>query len=135
MKKHLIAAGVSGVVLLAFAFGCLLLLPRLAPSLAEEYFGPIFSNDPSRNLLFFIQPFVLALGISWFWTRFKGSFRGIWMLNGLELGLVYVAMATLPAMMLIFSAISISLSTVLTWLVYGFLQATISGEIAARLDP
>lgn len=135
MKKHLIAASVSGVVLLAFAFVCLLLLPRLAPALAEEYFGPIFTNAPSRNMLFFIQPFVLALGISWFYTKFKGSFRGTWMLKGLEMGVVYVAIATLPAMMLIFSAISISLSTVLTWLLYGFLQATIAGEIDARLNP
>lgn len=135
MKKHLLAAGVSGIVLLVFAYACLLLMPVLLPSLVEDYFSPAFVNEESRNLLYFVQPFILALGLSWFWNRFKGSFKGNWVLKGVELGLVYVAIATLPAMILVYSAIDISLQTVLTWLAYGFLQAFIVGEISARIDP
>jgi hypothetical protein len=48
---------------------------------------------------------------------------------------VYALIATLPAMILLFSAIDIPLKTVGTWFLYGFMQAFIVGEISARIDP
>ncbi|MCU0396294.1 MAG: hypothetical protein MUF29_10315, partial [Chitinophagaceae bacterium] len=83
----------------------------------------------------FVQPVVLAFALSWFWTRFKDSFAGNWMLKGLELGLVYVLIASLPAMILIYSWMNVSVATIGSWLLYSFAQATIAGEISARIDP
>jgi hypothetical protein len=134
MKKHLIAATVSSIVLVLFAYLCLIIMPNLPESFVEDYFSPSFVNDENRNLLYFVQPIVLAFGLSWFWTRFKGSFAGNWVLKGLELGVVYVLIASLPAMILLYSAIDVSATTVGTWLLYSFAQATIAGEISARID-
>ena len=135
MKKHLIAASVSSIVLVLFAYLCLIIMPNLPESIVEDYFKPSFTNDENRNLLYFIQPIVLAFALSWFWTRFKESFAGNWMLKGLELGLVYALIASLPAMILLYSAIDVTAVTVGTWLLYSFAQATIAGEISARIDP
>lgn len=135
MKKHLIAASVTSVVLVVFAYFCLRLMPILLPTMVEDYFSPAFVNDATRNALYFVQPVVLAFGLSWFWTRFKDSFAGNWALKGLELGVVYVLIATIPAMILLYSAINVSAQTVGTWMLYGFLQASIAGEISARIDP
>jgi hypothetical protein len=135
MKKHLIAAAVTSIVLLVFAYLCLLIMPKLPESMLEDYFSPAFVNDENRNLFYFVQPVVLAFALSWFWTRFKDSFAGNWALKGLELGVVYVLVASLPAMILLFSAINVSATTVGTWLLYSFAQATIAGEISARIDP
>lgn len=135
MKKHLIAAAISSIALLVFAFLCLFIMPKLPESMLEDYFKPAFVNDESRNLFYFVQPVVLAFALSWFWTRFKDSFAGNWMLKGLELGVVYALIASLPAMILLFSAIDVSMATIGTWLLYSFAQATIAGEISARIDP
>jgi hypothetical protein len=135
MKKHLIAAAVSSIVLLVFAYLCLMIMPNLPESMVEDYFSPSFVNDESRNLFYFVQPVVLAFALSWFWTRFKDSFAGNWMLKGLELGLVYVLIASLPAMILIYSWMNVSVATIGSWLLYSFAQATIAGEISARIDP
>ncbi|QGW27798.1 hypothetical protein [Phnomibacter ginsenosidimutans] len=135
MKKHLIAATVSSIALVLFAYLCLIIMPNLPESIVEDYFSPSFVNDESRNLLYFVQPIVLSFALSWFWTRFKDSFAGNWMLKGLELGLVYALIASLPAMILLYSAIDVTAMTVGTWLLYSFAQATIAGEISARIDP
>jgi hypothetical protein len=135
MKKHLIAAAVTSIVLLVFAYLCLLIMPKLPDAMLEDYFSPAFVNDENRNLFYFVQPVVLAFALSWFWTRFKESFAGNWALKGLELGVVYVLVASLPAMILLFSAINVSAATIGTWLLYNFAQATIVGEISARIDP
>lgn len=135
MKKHLIAATVSSIALVLFAYLCLIIMPNLPSSVVEDYFSPSFVNDESRNLLYFVQPIVLAFALSWFWTRFKESFAGNWMLKGLELGVVYALIASLPAMILLYSAIDVTAMTVATWLLYSFAQATIAGEISARIDP
>jgi hypothetical protein len=46
---------------------------------------------------------------------------------------VYLIIATLPIMVLLFSAIDVSLTVIGTWLLYGFLQGTIAGLIFARM--
>lgn len=135
MKKHLIAAVITSIVLVIFAYVCLIIMPKLPSSLVEDYFKPSFVNDENRNMLYFVQPVVLGFALSWFWTRFKDSFAGNWVLKGLELGMVYAVIASLPAMILLFSAIDVSAATVGTWLLYSFAQATIAGEISARIDP
>jgi hypothetical protein len=76
---------------------------------------------------------VLAFALAWFWNRFKDLFVGNLFFRGLEFGFVYAIIATIPIMVLIFSAIDVSLAVIGSWVLYGFLQGTIAGLIFARL--
>lgn len=133
MKKVLTSGGVAGVALLAFAYLCLKLMPVILPYIAEEYYNPIFVDDASRNVWYFVHPIVLAFALAWFWNRFKDLFKGNMLFRGLEFGLVYAIVATLPIMVLIFSAINVSVAVIGTWLLYGFFQGVIAGLVFARM--
>jgi hypothetical protein len=133
MNKVLTSGLVASIVLLAFAYLCLQLTPILFPAVALEYFNPVFVDDESRQIFYFVHPVILSFALAWFWNRFKGLFVGNLFFRGLEFGFVYVIIATLPIMVLIFSALDISLAIIATWLVYGFFQATFAGLIFARM--
>lgn len=135
MKNVLVPGLIAGVVLLAISFAMLYGGIRMFPGLADEYYNPVFASESNRNFLFFIHPFVLGLALAWFWERFKGQFAGGQLIRGIELGFVYTIVATLPAMWITFSAINISLTMVLTWLLYGFIQATVAGLVFAKMNP
>ena len=134
-KRILIPGLIAGVVLLALSFAMLFGAVKLFPNVAVEYYNPVFRSGDERNILFFIHPFILSLALAWFWDRFKGLFTGSLLVRDLELGLVYTLVATLPAMWITFSAIDVSLTMVLTWLLYGFIQAAVAGLIFARMNP
>jgi hypothetical protein len=133
MNKILSSGMVAAVALLLLAFASIKLLPVILPAAAEEYYKPVFINDETRNLFYFVHPVVLAFALAWFWNRFKGVLSGSWLLKGLEMGFIYLIVATVPAMIIIFSAIDVSISTIFTWLLYGFVQGTIAGFIFARM--
>lgn len=133
MNKILTSGLVAALLLLAFAYLSLMLMPILLPYLAEEYYKPVFVNDETRNLLYFVHPVVLAFALAWFWNRFKDVFVGNLFFRGLEFGFVYAIIATIPIMVLIFSAIDVSLGVIGSWILYGFLQGTIAGLVFARL--
>ncbi|HMQ60047.1 MAG TPA: hypothetical protein PKE06_05220 [Flavilitoribacter sp.] len=135
MKKIITTGLITGVVLLVLGFGMVYLTVLAFPGLAEQYYNPVFRTGDDRSWLFFVHPFILGLGLAWFWERFKGQFNGWFLLRGLELGLVYVAVAVLPSMWITFSAIDVSLTMILTWLLYGFVQAAVAGILLARLNP
>lgn len=111
------------------------LMVTFLPSVAEEYYDPVFSLEGNRMMLYFIHPFVVAFALAWFWDRFKTLFHGSFWVRGVEMGIVYALVATLPSMWIIFSAIAVSLPLVLSWLVYGLFQAVIAGLIYAKLNP
>lgn len=133
MNKIITAGLVAAVALLALAFLSIKLLPFVMPAVAEEYYKPVFVNDETRNLFYFVHPVVLAFALSWFWNRFKGVLNGNWLLQALEMGFIYLIVATLPAMLIIYSAIDVSLTTIGTWLVYGFVQGAIAGIVFSRM--
>lgn len=133
MKKIISSGFVVSLVLLAFAYLCLLVMPILLPKVAEEYYNPAFVNDESRNLLYYVHPIVLAFGLAWFWNRFKSLLKGNALMQGIEMALIYVAIATVPSLLITYSAIDVSLITVGSWLLYGFFQALIAGIIFSRM--
>lgn len=135
MKKFLIKGIAAGAALLVLSYGALYLVVSLVPSLAEQYYDPIFSFDGDKAILYFLHPFILSFALAWFWRRFKSLFHGPFWWRGIEMGLVYGLIATLPAMWIIFSSLSVSLSLVLSWFIYGVLQAMVVGIIFARLSP
>lgn len=133
MKKIINSGLVTSIVLLVFAYLCLLVMPVLLPKVAEEYYSPAFVSDESRNLLYYIHPVVLSFGLAWFWNRFKKLLKGNALMQGVEMALIYVVIATVPSLLITYSAINVSLLTIGSWLLYGFLQALIAGIIFSKM--
>lgn len=135
MKNFLIKGIVAGTVLLAFSYISLYLLVFFFPQLAESYYDPIFNFDEGKAVLYFAHPFVLSFVLAWFWKRFKSLFHGPFWWRGIEMGLVYGLIATLPAMWIVFSAMAVPFSMIITWLLYGVFQAVVVGIIFAKISP
>jgi hypothetical protein len=135
MKKILISGLIAGAILFILSYGGLFLAVRFFPSLFIEYNNPLFNSDGSRDMLFYMHAFIISFALSWFWDRFKGLFKGQFILRGLEFGLVYSIIALLPVMWISFSALDITVSMVISWFVYGLVQAIIAGIVFAKINP
>jgi hypothetical protein len=135
MKKIALPGLVAGIILFIISYGGLYLSVRFFPSLFIEYNSPLFNSDGSRDLLFYLHPFIISFALSWFWDRFKGLFRGTFVLRGIEFGFVYAMVALLPVMWITFSSLDITIATVLSWFLYGLMQAIFAGLIFAKINP
>ncbi|HTN20059.1 MAG TPA: hypothetical protein VL125_06270 [Pelobium sp.] len=135
MKKIALPGLVAGIILFIISYGGLYLSVRFFPSLFIEYNSPLFNSDGSRDLLFYLHPFIISFALSWFWDRFKGLFRGTFVLRGIEFGFVYAMVALLPVMWITFSSLDITIATVLSWFLYGLMQAMFAGLIFAKINP
>jgi hypothetical protein len=135
MKKIIISGLLAGCVLFAVSYGGLFLAIRFFPGLFVEYNNPLFNSDGSRDILFYMHAFVISFALSWFWDRFKGLFKGSFMMRGLEFGFVYAIIALVPVMWISFSSLDITVLTVLSWFFYGLVQAIIAGLVFAKVNP
>jgi hypothetical protein len=135
MKKVIIAVIVSSIVLLLLGLGMLWASIRFFPGLTEEYFSPVFRSAGMNDWLFYVHPLILSIALKWFWERYKELFSGPLLVKALEVALVYVIVALLPVLWLTFSAIDVSFAMILTWLLYGFIQAFAAGVVFAKLNP
>ena len=135
MKKLLIKGIVAGAILLLFSYVALYLVVAFLPGLAEEYYNPIFDLEGEKTYLYFLHPFILSFALAWFWKRFKSLFHGPFWWRGMEMGLVYGLIATLPSMWITFRSLAVSLPIVLTWLGYGLFQAIVVGIVYAKISP
>ncbi len=135
MKKIIIAGFVAGALLLALSVLGLYATIWFFPGLAVQYFDPAFSVDSDKVILYYVHPFVISMALSWFWNRFKGVLTGSFITRGIEFGLIYTLIATLPMMLLIYSAMSVSLTIVGTWFVLALLQGTIAGLVFEKMNP
>lgn len=135
MKKILVAGFAAGCILFVLSYGSLYLAVKYFPSLFTAYFNPLFNSDGSRDILFYLHAFVFSFALSWFWDRFKGLFKGYFLLRGIEFGLVYSVIALLPVMWISFSALDITVDMVTSWFFYGLAQATVAGIVFAKINP
>lgn len=135
MKRVALNGLLVGIILFVISYGGLFLSIRFFPELFLDYNNPLFNSDGSRDVLFYLHAFIISMALSWFWDRFKGLFRGNFILRGIEFGVVYGLVALLPVMWITFSAMDITVIMVGSWFVYGLLQATVAGIILARLNP
>src|SRR6476646_12136607 len=132
MKKIILSGLVAGIILFIISYGGLYLSVRFFPSLFIEYNSPLFNSDGSRDLLFYLHPFIISFTLSWFWDRFKALFKGTFILRGIEFGFVYAMVALLPVMWITFSSLDITYRIVLSWFLYGLMQAIFAGLIFAK---
>ncbi|HEY0669448.1 MAG TPA: hypothetical protein VGD22_14785 [Sphingobacteriaceae bacterium] len=135
MKKILSSGLVAGIVLFIISYGGLYLAVQFFPALFIEYNNPLFNSTGDRDVLFYLHAFIISFALSWFWDRFKGLFHGSFLIRGLEFGLVYTIVALVPVMWITFSALDVTILMVSSWLIYGFIQAIISGFIFGKMNP
>jgi len=135
MKKVLISGAVAGFILFIVSIVSLYLTVLILPNLALEYYSPAFKSTSLGKILYFIHPFIVSFALAWFWDRFKGQLGKSFWIKDLEFGVIYSLVATLPCMWIIYSAMAVTFEQVLTWFVYGFIQAVIAGVVFARLNP
>lgn len=135
MKKIFFAGLVAGVVLLILSVLGLYTTIWFFPGLAAQYFDPAFETGSGRIMLYYIHPFVISMALSWFWSRFKGVLTGSFLSRGIEFGLIYTLVATLPMMWLIYSAMNVSLMMVCTWFLLALAQGVIAGFVFEKMNP
>jgi len=135
MKKIIVSALVAGIILLILSVLGLYITIWFFSGLASQYFDPAFDMQSSKIMIYCIHPFIISLALSWFWSRFKGVLSGSFLTRGIEFGLIYSLIATLPIMWLIYSAMNISLEMVATWFVFGLLQGVIAGMVFEKMNP
>jgi hypothetical protein len=135
MKKIITAGLTAGITLLIFSLLGLYLTISLFPNLAMQYFDPAFDAQSSRYMIYFIHPFIISLALSWFWDRFKGILSGSFITRGIEFGFIYMIIAVIPMMWLIYSAMNVSLAMIATWSIAGLLQGVIAGLVFEKMNP
>lgn len=135
MKKTILPIIIAGIAVLVASLTILYSAIQFFPLIMEEYYNDVFrASSFETDWLFYAHPFVLSASLKWFWERYKEVFRGGDILRAIEVGLVYGIVAMLPVLWLTFSAFNISLIMVITWLVYGIIEATIAGFVFSKFD-
>lgn len=135
MKKIILSGLVAGILLFILSYGGLYFAVKFFPSLFIEYNNPIFNSDGSRDILFYMHAFIISFALSWFWDRFKGLFKGGFIIRGLEFGFVYSIVALLPVMWITFSALDITITMVISWFLYGLTQSIVAGLVFVKTNP
>jgi hypothetical protein len=135
MKKVFTTGFIAGLVLLAISFLALQVMILVFPNLTDEYYSPAVISTSERLVLYFIHPFVMSITFAWFWNQFKSGIEGNWIYRGVWVGLIYGAVATLPAMWITFSSLNVTLTMAITWFIYGVFAAIVAGLIFAKLNP
>ncbi len=135
MKKVILSVIIAGCILLVLSVVLFYASFYLFPSVTQEYLSSVFRNAGNLDWLFYVHPFVLSIGLKWFWERYKTLFKGALIIRAIEVALVYSIVALIPVLWLTFSAIDVSLSMVLMWLLYGLIQAFVAGLVFAKLNP
>ncbi len=133
MLKYVYVVTVVSVALLALSFGVLFININAFTSLVEAYYNTVFYPGAERSNLFFLHPLVIGIAFIMVWIKTKETLRGGIFLKGMEFGLYYAFIATLPSMWITFSSMDVSVLMVFLWLCYGLLQATVAGWILAGL--
>jgi len=129
MKRKVLSGLAAGVILLILSIAAIYILLWQFPDMAMEYFGPAFISQSQRNVFYYIHPFVIAACFLWLWVRFGHLFKGSAFVKSVKFGAVYMAFATFPYILLIYSAMDVPLLIILSWLAFGFLEATVAAII------
>lgn len=136
MKRALIAGSTAGVILLIMSLSLFFLQVKVFPELANLYWSDMFRwSDASTDWMFYAHPFIVSFALKWFWERYKDVFTGGKVLKAFEVALVYGIIAMVPVLWMTYSAMNLPLILVLSWLVYGILQAFVAGLVFSWLNP
>lgn len=135
MKKILTSGIIAGIILLLISQVALHLTLIIFPGIAVQYFDPAFDTGSDKIIFFYLHPFVISLALAWFWSRFKGVLSGSFITRGIEFGLIYVVIATIPMMWMIYAAMNVSLAIVGTWSFLSLIQGIVAGLVFEKMNP
>src|SRR4051812_48249842 len=135
MKKVILSVLVSSIVLLILSLVMFYVSAYIFPSVTQEYLSNVFRTSGINDWLYYAHPVVLSIALKWFWEGYKDIFKGSLLLRAAEVALVYCIVAMIPVLWLTFSGIDVSLPMVLTWLLYGLIQAFVAGIVYAKINP
>ena len=135
MKKVIASVIISSIVLLVLSLVMFYVSAYIFPSVTQEYLSSVFRTSGTSDWLYYAHPVVLSIALKWFWERYKDIFKGSLILRAAEVAMVYCIVAMVPVLWLTFSAIDVSLPMVLTWLLYGLIQAFVAGIVYAKINP
>ena len=134
MKINFIAVIVAIVALLVFAYLAIFFMPTFFPGIAEQYFSDTFRDGSNFAVFYYLQAVIVAIVLYWVWNRFYDDLKGNKYACGIELGILYACVAIVPAMLINYSMLTVTLPLVLLWLFYGVCQGAIAGLIYAFFD-
>ncbi|MBK9253892.1 MAG: hypothetical protein IPM42_00240 [Saprospiraceae bacterium] len=135
MKQFIKISLIAGVIIFCCSYGALYFGIIFFPDIFVNYISPVFNSDGTRDLFFYMHPFVLSFALAAFWVRFKTMFTGGIFVRGVKFGVLYAGVALIPVMWITYSAVDVQLSMVFSWLLYGLFQACIAGVVFAKLYP
>lgn len=137
LRNILIPGLVVGVATLVASIGFNFLSNALFPDLAAEYIDSgIFRpwSDPVMQM-FFAYPFILGLILAFAWARLKSQVKGESVFSrGLNFGLSYFLVATIPGMFITYTSFQVSLGLVLSWTASGLIEGIVAGWVLAQLN-
>ncbi len=136
MKKFFVPGFIAGVVLLLFSYLGPYLLVTLLPSVAEEYYNPIFGLEGDKTIMYFLHPFVISYALAWFWDRFKTLFHGSFWVRGI--GWVFCLQRSWPPCLPCGSSSTpcrYHWPLLVSWFLYGLPGPIVAGLIYAKLNP
>jgi hypothetical protein len=135
MKKIIWPGILAGIAMLVIGMAVSYLF-MILPSVAADYSNSSIMRSWSDPLmsLFFLYPFVLGIALAWVWNRTKNLFKGNTWKRGLKFGFAYLIIATIPGMLISYSSFPLSLWTIISWIVSGFVNAVVAGLIFAKMN-
>ncbi len=135
-KKIILPGLLAGLLMLIAGMVFSFISNAIVPALMAEYQNlDIFRafDDPLMSL-FFLYPFVFGLALSWAWDQVKKSFKGSAKERGLNFSLMVFFIATVPGMLISYASFQISGCMTLSWMMSGFLNVLIAGQVFAKMN-
>ncbi|MAG78608.1 hypothetical protein CL616_04565 [archaeon] len=133
MKNPITKGLIIGTILLVVGFGLNFLINAIFPFLAAEYQNTAIFRAWTDPLmwLFFLYPFIIGIAFSLLWEKTNFKEKNIWK-NGLNFGLFYFVIATIPGMVISYSSFQVSLLMTLSWTFSGLLYAVLAGILLTK---
>jgi hypothetical protein len=135
MKRIVLPGLLAGVIMLVIGL-IISNLFMLIPIVNADYYSGVMRSwsDPIMTL-FFLYPFVLGVVLAFAWDKVKNIIRGKGsFIKGLKFGLGYLIIATIPGMLISYSSFNLSLLTIVSWTISGFVNAAVAGMIFAKIN-
>lgn len=131
MKKIISTGLIVGAIMLIASLAVSWIFGYFFPGVKAEYentglFRPW--SDPKMSL-YFLHPFLAAFLLAWFWDKTKIVFK-----NGVNFGVFYWIIASIPGMFISYSSFQVSFLMILEWTLAGLIQAILAGLVLEKMN-
>jgi hypothetical protein len=131
--KNIVLAGFSGgIVLLVSMFIFGEIANAISPYDVAILGGMRAMNDPVMGL-FFLYPFVLSFVAAILFDIIRDSLRGTTLFKGLEFGLLFFILQTIPSMFVIFTSMTYPLGFHLSSFLNGIIGFPVMGILFVKI--